>query len=244
MTDDRGSERVQSPIPGGPDERSPGGVPGLSSHLQTVLEEERRRIARDIHDDLGQELASVKLEIALTRRELPEEARAARLRLETMDTLVDSLIRSVKRIITELRPQVLDDLGLTAALEWQVAEFQRRSGLPVSMSVYPAEIILDSQRSTALFRILQEGLTNVARHARATRVEVCLTEIDGVIEFELRDNGCGVTREQVISPRSFGLIGIQERVRSLGGTTNITGTPSDGTRLLVRFSATDDESTR
>ena len=220
--------------------RSRAQVHDLSSYLQSLLEEERKRIARDIHDDLGQELASIKLEIALARRELPESAGAARGRLDNVEALVDSSIRSVKRIITELRPHVLDDLGLTAAVEWQTAEFQRRTGLPVAVSVYPGEIILDAERSTALFRILQEGLANVARHAGATRVSVSLTEIDGVIEFELRDNGCGITPEQIDDPRSFGLIGIRERVRTLGGTSDILGGPGEGTRLAVKFAATDD----
>ncbi len=220
--------------------RSRAQVHDLSSYLQTLLEEERKRIARDIHDDLGQELASIKLEIALALRELPENAGAARGRLDNVEALVDSSIRSVKRIITELRPHVLDDLGLTAAIEWQTDEFQRRMGLPVGVSVYPGEIILDAERSTALFRILQEGLANVARHAGATRVSVSLTEIDGVIEFELRDNGCGITAEQIDDPRSFGLIGIRERVRTLGGTSDILGGPGDGTRLSVKFAATDD----
>jgi len=220
--------------------RSRARIRDLSSYLQTLLEEERKRIARDIHDDLGQELASIKLELALVRRELPEIAAVARGRLDSVEALVDSSIRSVKRIITELRPHVLDDLGLTAALEWQAAEFQKRTRLPVVMSVYPGEIILDPERSTALFRILQEGLANVARHAQATSVSVSLTEIDGMIEFELRDNGCGITPEQANDPRSFGLIGIRERVRTLGGDSEILGRPGDGTRLTVRFAATDD----
>lgn len=215
-------------------------VTDLSSYLQTVLEEERRRLARDVHDDLGQDLASIKLEVALVRRELPADALSAHARLDKLESLVDATIRSAKRIITELRPHVLDDLGLTAAIEWQAAEFQKRTGLTVEVSIYPAEIILDSERSTALFRILQEGLANIARHAGATRVSVNLTEIDGVIEFELRDNGCGITTEKVGDPRSFGLIGIRERVRTLGGTSEIFGRPGEGTRLTVKFTATDD----
>jgi signal transduction histidine kinase len=237
-TEDRGGGRGEPLSHGGRDRAG-----DLSSYLQTVLEEERRRIARDIHDDLGQELASVKLEIALARRELSDGETAARARLSTIEALVDSSIRSVRRIITELRPYVLDDLGLTAAVEWQAAEFGKRTGLDVTVSVYPGEIILDPERSTALFRILQEGLSNITRHARATRVAVSLTEIDGVIEFELRDNGCGITPEQIADPRSFGLIGIRERVRTLGGTSEISGRTGEGTRLVIRFTATDDSLT-
>jgi signal transduction histidine kinase len=147
--------------------------------------------------------------------------------------VLDGTIRAVKRIITELRPRLLDDLGLTAAIEWQATDFQKRTGLPATVSIYPREIILDADRSTALFRILQEGLSNVSRHARARAVAVNLTEIDGQVEFELRDDGCGITKEQINDRHSFGL----------GGTMEILGSPGEGTRLVVRFHATEEPPT-
>jgi len=215
----------------------------LSAHLQSVREEERKKIARDIHDDLGQGLATMKLDVSLLRQGLEDVAPSVRQRLEVLEGVLDGTIRAVKRIITELRPRLLDDLGLTAAIEWQTADFQKHTGLLVTLSIYPREIILDADRSTALFRILQEGLSNVARHARASTVSVNLTEIDGQVEFELRDDGCGITKEQINDRRSFGLIGIRERVRGLEGKMEIFGSPDEGTRLVVRFHATEEPST-
>ena len=209
----------------------------LSDHLQSVREEERKKIARDIHDDLGQSLAAMKLDLSLLRQELGEGSPSVRKHVGRMEGLLDAALSAVRRIITELRPRLLDDLGLTAAIEWQATDFQKRTGLPVTVSIYPREIILDADRSTALFRIFQEGLSNVARHARARSVSVSLTEIGGKVEFELRDDGCGISPEQINDGRSFGLIGIRERVRGLGGKMEIVGVPGEGTKLVVRFQA-------
>jgi signal transduction histidine kinase len=184
----------------------------------------------------------MKLDLSLLRQGLGDVEPAVRRKLEGLEGVLDGTIRAAKRIITELRPRLLDDLGLTAAIEWQTADFQKHTGLSVALSIYPREILLDSERSTALFRILQEGLSNVARHARASTVSVNLTEIDGQVEFELRDDGCGITEEQINDRHSFGLIGIRERIRGLGGTMEIFGSPGEGTRLVVRFQATEEPS--
>ncbi len=195
----------------------------LSGHLQRVREEERARIARDIHDDLGQCLTTIKLDLAILYRETPEQAAVVRRKVREMSQLVDGTIHSVRRIISELRPRLLDDLGLTAAIEWQTADFQKRTGIPVSLSVYPREIILDRDRSTVLFRVLQEALLNVVRHAAATAVSVSLTDIDGNVEFEVRDNGRGITTEETGHRTSFGLLGIRERAESLRGDRDDIG---------------------
>ena len=213
----------------------------LSAHLQTVREDERGRIARDIHDDLGQCLTTLKLNLALLVEDIPEDALMLRPKISEMSELVDGTIRSVRRIISELRPHLLDDLGLTAAIEWQSADFQKRTGMPVSLSIYPREILLDQERSTVVFRILQEALLNVARHAGATAVTVGLTEIDGEVELTIEDNGRGITREELENPKSFGLMGIRERAESQGGHVTITGKPKEGTSVAVRFSSTDEE---
>ena len=213
----------------------------LSAHLQRIREDERTRIARDIHDDLGQCLTTLKLDLALLYQDTPEQSALVRQRVREMSHLVDGTINSVRRIITELRPRLLDDLGLTAAIEWQTADFQKRTGIPVSLSVYPREIILDRDRSTVLFRVLQEALLNVVRHAAATSVSVSLTDIDGKVEFEVRDNGRGITAEESGHRTSFGLLGIRERAESLLGTVSISGKPGDGTVLTVTFPTTDEE---
>jgi signal transduction histidine kinase len=213
----------------------------LSAHLQSAREEERKSIARDIHDDLGQSMTTMKLELSLLKADLREDDPVVRERLAGLFSLVDATIRSVKRIIAQLRPRVLDDLGLTAAIEWQTGEFQEHTGIPVSLSVYPEEIILEPDRSTALFRILQEALSNVARHAGATKVSVSLTEIDGVVELTVQDDGRGITQDRSADPRAFGLIGIRERAAHLGGTAEISGTSGEGTRVCVRFSGTEEE---
>ncbi len=213
----------------------------LSAHLQRIREEERARIARDIHDDLGQCLTTLKLDLALLYQDTPEHAAVVRQKVREMLQLVDGTINSVRRIITELRPRLLDDLGLTAAIEWQTADFQKRTGIPVSLSVYPREIILDRDRSTVLFRVLQEALLNVVRHAAATAVSVSLTDIDGKVEFEVRDNGRGITKEESGHCTSFGLLGIRERAESLRGAASISGTPGEGTVLTITFPTTDEE---
>jgi len=213
----------------------------LSAHLQRIREDERTRIARDIHDDLGQCLTTLKLDLALLYQDTPEESAVVRRRVREMSHLVDGTINSVRRIITELRPRLLDDLGLTAAIEWQTADFQKRTGIPVSLSVYPREIILDRDRSTVLFRVLQEALLNVVRHAAATAVSVSLTDIDGTVEFEVKDNGRGITAEESGHCTSFGLLGIRERAESLLGTVSISGTPGEGTILTITFPTTDEE---
>jgi signal transduction histidine kinase len=212
----------------------------LLTHLQSAREEERKRIARDIHDELGQDLTALKLELSLLKDELGDSGISVGRRLENMAALLDATIRSVSRIISELRPRLLDDLGLTAAMEWQVSDFQKRAAVAVALSIYPREILLDSERSTALFRILQESLSNVSRHSGATRIAVSLTEIDGIVELDVRDNGQGIQPKQLEDDRSFGLIGIRERARSLGGTAEILGSPGEGTRVVVRFPTTEE----
>jgi signal transduction histidine kinase len=207
----------------------------LSAHLEAAREGERKRIARDIHDDLGQALTTLKLDLSLLREDLQGHPPNFVQRLNGMSHLVDATIRSVKRLITELRPRLLDDLGLSAAIEWQAEEFQKHTGVPIELSIYPEEIIMDPDRSTALFRIFQETLANVSRHAEASAVWANLTEIDGVVELEVRDDGKGISGQQINDSRSFGLIGIRERAYSWGGEVDISGSPANGTRVRVRF---------
>ncbi|MGA9115552.1 MAG: HAMP domain-containing protein [Bacteroidota bacterium] len=207
----------------------------LSAHLQTVREEERKGLAREIHDELGQALTLLKLHLSLLRNDLPPEDTRANATIGSMLTRIDGTIRSVKRMITALRPRLLDDLGLAAAIEWQAEEFQNRTGIRCGLTIVPEEIAVDPDRSTAIFRIFQETLTNVMRHAEATGVDVRLEDTGEEVELAVMDDGVGVREDQVNNQRSFGLIGIRERASYWGGTVIIEGRPNAGTRVIVRI---------
>jgi len=207
----------------------------LTAHLQSVREEERTLIAREMHDVLGQALTAMKMDLSWLDNRLPKDQRSLLEKTKAMSKLADATLQTVKKISTELRPELLDDLGLPAAIEWQAEEFQTRTGIKCEITVDPEDIILDKDRSTAIFRIFQETLTNVARHAKATKVKVSLKEKAGKIELKVRDNGKGITEEQVSNPKSFGLIGIKERAYYLGGKVVIKGLQDKGTTLTIRI---------
>ena len=207
----------------------------LTAHLQSVREEERRSLARDIHDDLGQALTALKMDLSLLRKKFPKDQKPLLDRTQAISKLMDTSIETVKRISTELRPGVLDDLGLTAAIEWQAEEFQHRTGITCEVTSDPRDIILDRDRSTAIFRIFQESLTNVARHAQATRVTASLKEKAGTLELKVRDNGRGITKEQISDPKSFGIIGMRERVYPWEGQVKVKSAPGQGTTVEVRI---------
>jgi len=205
----------------------------LSTYLQSVREEERTRIAREIHDELGQALTALKIDLSWLNNRLPEEQKPLFEKIESMSKLIDSTIQTVRRISSELRPGILDDLGIAAAIEWQAEEFQSRTGIKCEVTLEPEDIILDKDYSTTIFRICQEAMTNVARHANATRVEVSLKEKSGKLVLEVKDNGKGITEEQIADPKSFGLIGIRERTHFWEGEVIISGIPDKGTTVTV-----------
>lgn len=205
----------------------------LSRHLQTVREEERKGVAREIHDELGQNLTILKLHLSLLTEELPPESAALRGKFRGIIEDIDATIQTVKRLISSLRPGLLDDLGLVAAIEWQAEEFQRRTGIRCELRIDPPDIALDDDRSTAVFRIFQETLTNVARHAEAEYVRVRLTADARAITLQVSDNGCGITAANIEDPRSFGLIGIRERAHYWGGDAEFRGDPHSGTTVSV-----------
>ncbi len=208
---------------------------GLSVHLQQVRENDRAVIAREIHDDLGQSLTALKMDLSFIQRRLPAESRALTEKADSMARIIVATIDSVKRISTELRPGILDHLGLTAAMEWQAQEFEKRSDIPCDIVFAPAEIALDRYHTTEVFRIFQETLTNVARHADATEVSVLLQiEADSLV-LRVQDNGRGITDAEKADPKSLGLIGMRERVNNCGGSLAITGVPDTGTVVNVRF---------
>jgi two-component system, NarL family, sensor histidine kinase UhpB len=207
----------------------------LSAYLQTAREEERKSIAREIHDELGQALTTIKLELSLLQEEVLHDAAAATDRIHSLKGRVDETIHTVKRIITKLRPGLLDDLGLTAAIEWQAKDFQTRTGIVCDVSMNPEEMFINQELSTAMFRIFQETLTNIARHSSATRVIVHLTRSDDSLELQVEDNGRGITFQEIHDPKSFGLIGIRERAQYWRGIVDIEGRAGLGTIVAVRF---------
>jgi len=213
----------------------------LSAYLQAAREEERRSIAREIHDELGQALTTMKLELSLLREEVLQDAAAATQRIQSLKDSVDETIHAVKRIITKLRPGLLDDLGLIAAIEWQAKDFQRHTGIVCEVLAEPEEMNINSEISTAMFRIFQETLTNIARHSRATRVTVDLIQANDVLKLQVHDNGRGITAEEINDPKSFGLIGIRERAQYWHGTVEINGKPEVGTTIIVEFSMSSEE---
>ena len=205
----------------------------LAARLQSVREEEWKRISREIHDELGQALTGLKMDLTWVAHRLPKQ-RALAQRTKSMFGLIDDTVQSVRKLASRLRPEVLDELGLAAAIGWQARDFQMRTGIRCKVSLPGDPPVLDQQRSTAAFRIFQELLTNVARHANATRVDVVMqADADG-LTLVVEDNGKGIAEEEaVFSPKSLGLLGMRERMLPFGGNVEIKGRPGKGTRVTV-----------
>jgi PAS domain S-box-containing protein len=206
----------------------------LTAHLERIREEERTRIAREIHDELGQALTGLKMDLSWFAARLPNQP-ALQEKSGAMVKLIDSTVHAVRRLSTELRPAILDSLGLIPAIEWLAQEFQKRTGVTCEFVATNDELNLDHERTTALFRICQEALTNVARYAQATSVHIELDSDEPQISLRISDNGRGITEEETKARNSFGLLGMRERARLLGGTFEIAGAPGKGTTLTVRI---------
>ena len=205
----------------------------LAAHVQLVREEEWGRISREIHDQLGQSLTALKMDLAWSAARLPADNEILRDKAKSMTELIDSTIDSVRQLAARLRPEVLDRLGLAAAIDWQAEEFQRRSGIRCNVTLPQAELPLDHARSTATFRIFQELLTNVARHANATRVDIALRSEPDALELTVADNGRGIDDKVARSPKSLGLMGVRERVLPFGGHVHIAAVRGKGTNVRV-----------
>lgn len=208
----------------------------LAARLESIREDERSRIAREIHDELGQALTALRIDLSRLTTRIPDDKTALLERTGAMITLVDATVESVRRIATELRPGILDDLGLEAAIEWQAQEFHERTGIKCQLTSSLATVDLDRELSTAVFRILQETLTNVARHANATRVEIGLSEEADRLILDVVDNGRGITDQEIADPKSLGLLGMRERAALLGGEVRIVGLPGEGTTVKAEIS--------
>ncbi len=205
----------------------------LSVYLQSVREEERTLIARELHDELGQTLTALKIDLSCLNEMLPRELETAINKIDTMSEIISDTIQFTKKMVSDLRPSILDNLGLTAAIEWQAKEFQKRTGINCNLNLGLNNIKLDQDLATALFRIFQETLTNVARHADATDIDMNLIQKDNNLELTVVDNGKGISDERIANPKSFGLIGIRERVLQFGGKYNINGINKQGTAVSV-----------
>jgi len=207
----------------------------LSVYLQHVREEERIRIAREIHDELGQQLTGLKLQFTWLDSRLPRDAREVHKKTRSMALGIDETIQTVRRIATELRPGVLDNAGLLAALEWQANEFQKKTGIQCRVQSTVQETVFDQEINTAFFRIFQETLTNIIRHSNGTRVDVRFMETANSLVLEVRDNGRGISEAEINNTKSIGLLGMRERAGLLGGEVRVRGESKKGTTVSVRI---------
>ncbi|MEB0133758.1 histidine kinase [Actimicrobium sp. CCC2.4] len=205
----------------------------LSAHIERVKEEERTRIAREIHDDLGGNLTAIKMALALLRRRLPDDP-ALTDKADYVDSLVDRTIESIHRISVDLRPSILD-FGIVAAIEWQAAEFEKQLGIPCHVASSDSDIDLPPEQASALFRIFQESLNNISKHARASSVQVRLIRNQRGIRMEISDNGTGIAARDRQKPASFGIRGMIERANALGGSLSVSNVPKGGSVVAIRI---------
>ncbi|MCC2970792.1 ATP-binding protein [Massilia sp. IC2-476] len=216
----------------------------LTDHIEQVKEQERARIAREIHDDLGGNLTAIKMALAMLAARLPDKQPALLEKANYLDDLVDRSIEAVHRISLDLRPTMLD-LGIVAALEWQAREFEKQMGIACVFRGPDEDILLDDDHATALFRIFQEALTNIAKHAGATRVTVLLRRQRAHLSLDICDNGRGIQPADRLKPHSFGLRGMSERAKALGGTLVLSSAPGGGTMVTIKIRlATPQEKTK
>ncbi|MEO6062317.1 MAG: GAF domain-containing sensor histidine kinase, partial [Thermoflexales bacterium] len=205
----------------------------LAANLELAREEERTHIARELHDQLGQALTAMKFDLAWLADRLAARDTGLAQMAKSVTTQMDAMIKTVRRIATELRPGMLEDLGLAASIEWQARDFEKRTGIVCTVSATTPDLPLARAKSVAMFRIFQEALTNVARHANAQNIEVRLSATPEALTLHVHDDGRGITAREVAGMRSLGLLGMRERATRLGGSFNIQGAPGDGTLITV-----------
>ncbi len=213
-------------------ERSREELRELSRHLQTVREEEKQRIAREVHDELGATLSVLKMDLESLDAQLPPELAGARAKRSAMIQLVDAAVATTRKIVTDLRPSILDDLGLAAALRWQIGEYEKHTTLRLHFEMPDPDIAIDRERGLALFRIFQETITNVARHADAGNAWIALTQSDRAYVLTVRDDGGGMSEDDLRKPTSHGVRGMRERAQHFGGNLSVSST-GDGTTVVV-----------
>jgi PAS domain S-box-containing protein len=207
----------------------------LATHLQSIREEERTMIAREIHDELGQVLTVLKIQISLLANKLNKNQEPLKEKINVLADMIDASVESVQKISAKLRPGILDELGLIAAIEWQAEEFEKLTNIKCSLALPKDEIKLEPNKTTAIFRIFQEALTNIARHSEANKVVISLLNHQSNIYLEIQDNGKGITQEQIRDFKSLGIHGMEERALVFGGQVYVDGFPGKGTTVKVEI---------
>jgi signal transduction histidine kinase len=215
-------------------ERSREQLRDLASYLQDVREQERTRIAREIHDDFGQSLTILKMDLSWLKKHMLQDQPQVQNKIDAMFKVIDASLQTLHTVSSELRPVVLDDFGLESAIEWQAEEFQNRTGVRCRIESRVGDLDLTKEQSTAVFRIFQETLTNIMRHSSATEVNVRLEKDSDTLILEVTDNGRGITEAEISDSQSFGLLGMRERLYPLNGQVDFIGHPNEGTRVIVR----------
>jgi signal transduction histidine kinase len=205
----------------------------LTAHLQNIREEERAGIAREIHDVLGQQLTVMKMDVSWLNRKIETEDPGIKSRIGNMLQSLNEIVKTIRRISSELRPSILDDLGLVPAMEWHLKEFENRSGIRSTLHTDTITHNLNNAAKTALFRILQESLTNVAKHSQATEIVIRLEENADDVKLTIEDNGAGFEPENIKEKRTLGLLGMNERASMIGGRYEIQSSPGKGTVVRV-----------
>ena len=207
----------------------------LATHLQSIREEERTMISHEIHDELGQVLTALKIQVSLLAKKLNKNQEPLKQKINSLSDLIDSSVESVQKISSKLRPGILDELGLNAAIEWQTEEFEKLTNIKCSLVLPKDEIKLERDKTTAIFRIFQEALTNIVRHSGATKAAISLLNHQSNISLEIQDNGRGITEGQVKDFKSLGIHGMIERAMVFGGHVDIEGFPGNGTLVKVEI---------
>jgi signal transduction histidine kinase len=214
-------------------ERSRKQLRDLASYLQDIREQERTRIAREIHDDFGQSLTILKMDLSWLKNHMIQYQPEVQNKIDSMFNVIDASLQTLHAVSSELRPVILDDFGLESAIEWQAGEFQNRTGVRCRVNSSVADLDLTKEQSTAVFRIFQETLTNIMRHSGASEVDVRLEMNEDTLILEVADNGRGITETEISNSQSFGLLGIRERLYPWNGQVDFIGHPNKGTRVIV-----------
>ena len=207
----------------------------LAAAANQLREQEKRAIARELHDELAQALTGLKMDVAWIKEKLPAPPAAIVDKLKSMEALLDSTVAATRRISSDLRPMMLDDLGLVPAVEWLVQNFNERTGIRCDFTITDPDLELHDPHATTVFRALQESLTNIVKHARASNIEIRLERTGNELAVSVRDNGIGFSPLDPRKPNSYGLIGLRERVYLLGGNVQIDSSPGNGTCVEIRL---------